>query len=259
MKDYKNYIFDLYATLVDIHTDETKPELWRRSAAFLRSYGLVYAPQTLRRRYLAACKEAEKALLQKLGLKLVEIDLLQVFVELLLHPSRHCATDMPVTQANVLALARQFALFFRETSREYLFPYPSTHPVLAQLRAEGKHIYLLSNAQSCFTRNELALCGLSDAFDAVYLSSEHEMRKPEPKFLQKLLDEQRLNPEESLFIGNDFSSDIILAQSYGLDSVYLNTFAYDDKEIARQVREQDIDTSCVTIIRSGVLAEAFAN
>ena len=31
---YENYIFDLYGTLVDIHTDEEKTELWEKLAQF---------------------------------------------------------------------------------------------------------------------------------------------------------------------------------------------------------------------------------
>ena len=31
---YKNYIFDLYGTLVDINTDEDKSELWDKLSLF---------------------------------------------------------------------------------------------------------------------------------------------------------------------------------------------------------------------------------
>ena len=31
----QNYIFDLYGTLVDIHTDESMPALWKRMALFM--------------------------------------------------------------------------------------------------------------------------------------------------------------------------------------------------------------------------------
>ena len=29
MRAYKNYLFDLYGTLVDIHTNEEAPSFWR--------------------------------------------------------------------------------------------------------------------------------------------------------------------------------------------------------------------------------------
>ncbi|MBQ9593319.1 MAG: HAD family hydrolase [Lachnospiraceae bacterium] len=255
MKDYANYIFDLYATLVDIHTDETKPELWERSAAYLRRFGLLWHPQLLRAAYLKLCRQAEAALRREMSLSHVEIDLLRVFETLLLTAPGTCPADTPVTPENVSALAAQFALFFRETSREYLYPYPATQPFLAGLRARGRRIFLLSNAQACFTRAELAQCGLADAFDAVYLSSDHRMKKPEPRFLQKLLTEQHLRPEDSVFIGNDIDTDIALAQACGLDSVYLNTLAWSRRKIRAHVRMHSLDLSKITMIDSGDLSE----
>ena len=35
-------IFDLYSTLVDIHTDEGRPEVWEILALFFRYYGADY-------------------------------------------------------------------------------------------------------------------------------------------------------------------------------------------------------------------------
>jgi len=32
---YENYVFDLYGTLVDIHTDENSEGLWEKLALFL--------------------------------------------------------------------------------------------------------------------------------------------------------------------------------------------------------------------------------
>ena len=255
MKDYSNYIFDLYATLVAIHTDETKPELWERSAAYLRRFGLLWHPQLLRSAYLKLCREAEAALRQETGLTHVEIDLQKVFETLLLTAPGTCPAQTPVTPADASALAAQFALFFRETSREYLYPYPATHPFLEELRARGKKVFLLSNAQACFTRAELAQCGLADAFDAVYLSSEHQMKKPEPLFLQKLLTEQGLQPEDSLFLGNDLASDITLAQACGLDSVYLNTFGWSMRRIRSYLTRHHLDPSRITILASGDLSD----
>ena len=45
-------IFDLYGTLVDIHTDENQPSLWQRMAGFAASQGARYEAEELRRAYL---------------------------------------------------------------------------------------------------------------------------------------------------------------------------------------------------------------
>lgn len=48
---YQNYIFDLYGTLVDIHTDEDQPAAWAALARFYSYYGARYAPDELRAAY----------------------------------------------------------------------------------------------------------------------------------------------------------------------------------------------------------------
>ncbi len=50
----QNYIFDLYGTLVDIHTDETKTSLWKRMALLMTLQGAPYEAKELREAYGAA-------------------------------------------------------------------------------------------------------------------------------------------------------------------------------------------------------------
>lgn len=44
-RNYKNYIFDLYGTLVDIHTDGEQELLWEKLALFYGYYDAVYEPE----------------------------------------------------------------------------------------------------------------------------------------------------------------------------------------------------------------------
>lgn len=56
---YQHCIFDLYGTLVDIHTHEDAPGLWAAMAAYYRERGAVYGPDELRKSYLRLVREAE--------------------------------------------------------------------------------------------------------------------------------------------------------------------------------------------------------
>ena len=49
---------------------------------------------------------------------------------------------------------------------------------LLMLGACTKKKFLLSNAQSCFTLDELDALGLADRFDGILLSSDAGMKKP---------------------------------------------------------------------------------
>ena len=55
--EYKNYIFDLYGTLVDIHTDESRPEFWQKIANWYRAYGIGWTGEEIRKAYLSMVRE----------------------------------------------------------------------------------------------------------------------------------------------------------------------------------------------------------
>ena len=48
---FSDCIFDLYGTLVDIHTDEGKAEVWERLSLFYSYYGASYTPEEMRGGY----------------------------------------------------------------------------------------------------------------------------------------------------------------------------------------------------------------
>ena len=48
MKAYDNYIFDLYGTLVDIHTEENDPLVWKKLALFYGYYDADYSSEELK-------------------------------------------------------------------------------------------------------------------------------------------------------------------------------------------------------------------
>ena len=213
MKQYKAYLFDLYGTLVDIHTDESKPAFWKQVAAFYADRGAVYDWHTLRQTYRALCA-AETARLQTLYPDArIEIDLLPVFRAL--YEQKGLSPDP--------ALLADTAWAFRRASTCHLRAYAGAGELLGDLRAAGRTVILLSNAQSCFTRPELELLGLADCFDRIYISSEVGFQKPDPRFFTAPLRDLGLDPTDCLMIGNDPRCDIGGAKAVGMDAAYLHT------------------------------------
>ena len=54
------FLLDLYGTLVDIHTDENQPSLWKRMAGFVLSRGADWEEKALHRAYLEAVHQEEE-------------------------------------------------------------------------------------------------------------------------------------------------------------------------------------------------------
>ena len=209
---YTDLIFDLYGTLVDIHTEETM-DVWEKTALFFGYYGARYETAALKDAF-----ESEIAARKgKAG------------------QSYECFPDIPFHEVmadlfrqrgvvnNADALGVQAAQLFRIASTEYIRLYPHVLESLATLRKKGFRLWLLSNAQEVFTRYELNALNLANSFDGIYLSSAFGFRKPDARFFRALLEEQKLDPDKCLMVGNDRDTDIAGAKDVGLATFYMHT------------------------------------
>lgn len=213
---WRNYAFDLYGTLVDIHTDQEALSLWRPFAWYWALWGMEGTPGKLKAAYFRLCAAEEEKLsraMRKKGVTgPVEIDVLRVW--------RAMARETGGSLS--LAKAREVSRVFRALSIRWLRLYPGAAETLQTLRAAGKRVALLTNAQESFTRPELNLLGLGNAFDDVFISSEAGVKKPSPAFFA-LLSRAGMKPEETVMIGNDCVCDCQGAECAGMDSLYIHT------------------------------------
>lgn len=209
---YTDLIFDLYGTLVDIHTEETDL-VWEKTALFFGFHGAHYTADKLHAAFLAALRQREAKEGQAYEC-FPDIPFEEVMEELFRAKG---ITEHP------RSLGIEAARLFRIASMEYIRLYPGVPEALAQLRGAGFRLWLLSNAQAVFTRGELRLLGLEDAFDGIFLSSDYRCRKPDKRFFSALLDREDLSPARCLMIGNDRETDIAGAKAAGMATLYLHT------------------------------------
>lgn len=206
---YRNVLFDLYGTLIDIHTDEKKGYLWQKMSEFFRAYGAYYTPASLRHAYFSYVTQLES----QLGGPYPEIQLELVFLQLYLDKGIHADP----------ALIQHMGTMFRTISRSRLALYPDVLDLLNGLKERGIGIYLLSNAQHMFTEQEMQMTGLLPFFDGISYSSDAGCRKPDPTFMELLLTTYGLDKKECIMIGNEAASDVAVANACGMDSIYLHT------------------------------------
>lgn len=231
MKQYRNYIFDLYGTLINIHTNQKWPCFWKKMAEYYNCFGTSYSGESLHQAYERICLEKDALLRKELGTDYPEIEIGQVFLDLL-DGNREGIHD---TDQWVLDTAR----FFRILSRFRYGLYPGTLPALTELKKRGRGIYLLSNAQRLFTEPEMKVKGIWDIFDGIFISSDRRIKKPDPVFMEDLLSEYCLCPEESVMIGNEYGSDMRIAKSCGTDGIFLNTDGHSPQKCMQFSEELD--------------------
>lgn len=226
---YENYIFDLYGTLVDIRTDEGKEEVWEKLALFYGYYDAHYTAAELKKRYEELVSAGEKNMLKKDDAHEAhpEIKIEQVF--LALFEEKGVSAD--------LTLAVHAGQFFRILSTEYVKLYEGTKELLAALKAAGKKVYLLSNAQRIFTEYEMHTLGIAQYFDDIFISSECGVKKPDSRFFEMLLEKHNIDVSKSIMIGNDGKSDIGGAKSVGLATFYIHSNISPELPVVEKVGE----------------------
>ena len=209
---YTDLVFDLYGTLVDIHTEEDD-RVWEKTAFYFGFYGAGYTGPELK----AAFQNAMRAREAKAG------------------QSYECFPDLPFEETmadlfrakgvveNADSLGINAAQLFRISSLDYIRLYPHALEALAKLRKAGYRLWLLSNAQAIFTAYELRLLGLGEQLDGIYLSSNYKCRKPDLRFYQALIEDRNLDVSKTMMIGNDRQTDIAGAKAAGMATLYMHT------------------------------------
>ena len=209
---YTDLIFDLYGTLVDIHTEEDST-VWEKTALYFGYYGAHYTGEELEQ----AFREAMAARKARAG------QTYECFPDLPFEPVMAELFRARGVTDSADALGLNAAQMFRIASTDYIRLYPHALKALAFLREKGFRLWLLSNAQRVFTAFELQHLGLGEQLDGIYISSDYGCRKPDSRFYKALLEEQSLDPASCLMIGNDRETDIAGAKSLGMATLYMHT------------------------------------
>lgn len=211
---YSTIFFDLYGTLIDIETDEWADAPWIALRDVLDVAGAHYATlDELKGTFHA--KEAE--LDQEMsGKPNHEIDLTPVYARL------YTARGLHPTYAQLTYAAWTF----RRASTKRLRLYEGATDLLDALKAQGRRVVLLSNAQELYTLPELTQLGLDEHLDDVFISSMVGWKKPSPEFYRLALVTTGSKPATTLMVGNDPGADIAGAHRMRMDAVYLYTSSW---------------------------------
>lgn len=210
---YKNYIFDLYGTLVDINTNEWKRSLWKNMALIYSMSGAPYTGSQLNKAYDRMLHEEIDAVPKDKYKTNPEPLIENIFARLYTEKGVPCDYEMAAYTGRV----------FRSLSIKYIRLYDGVFELFQAIRDHGGKIYLLSNAQRIFTEPEIRMLGIWDCFDDILISSDEGCAKPDIMFYRCILERHGLDPKESIMIGNDYITDIRGSYEAGIDSLYLHT------------------------------------
>lgn len=141
---------------------------------------------------------------------------------------------------------------FRERRRRGLHLYPDVRRTVEALRNADKAIVAHTDAMGIYARTRLRQLGIEDLFDGVWALSDHELpgelhhdevrrlldvepessrqllgrdvspaeSKPNPAVVHEILRSFGAAPDEALYIGDNLTKDVLVAQCAGVVDVY---------------------------------------
>jgi putative hydrolase of the HAD superfamily len=195
-------LFDLYGTTVDIEVDENSPRLWHGLAAALGGTAAPVEASDIRRRF--------QTFLQEEGERGREGFLMEpVFRRLL----KSLSIEGDVARVGKL---------FRELSLKQMRLRPYVEPLFERLHRSAVKLGIVSNTEAVLTRFELDSLPILQTAEAIVLSSDVGIRKPDPEIFQLAINRICATPDTTVFIGNDWAADVLGARRAGIRAIYLN-------------------------------------
>jgi putative hydrolase of the HAD superfamily len=106
--------------------------------------------------------------------------------------------------------------------------FDDVQPCLDQLRGQGLSLGVITNNESVHQRRKLVTVGLDDAFDAVVISGEVGIAKPDRAIFTLACERLDVPPAHALHVGDLLDTDARAAQAAGLTGVWLDRLGLDD-------------------------------
>ncbi|MFD3163619.1 HAD family hydrolase [Herpetosiphon sp. NSE202] len=196
-------LFDVYGTLVDVHTDEHQPALWQHLAQWLRYRGVACTAETLHKHYFAAMQANLPA-----HERYPEWQTERVWASLLAEFGLDSAEAVSMTQ------------LLRVLSIKHLRLFPETKQALELLR-QHYQLGIVSDAQRVIVLAELAELGIGEYFAPMIISSDYAYRKPDPRLFAHALAQVPASATKTWYIGDNLLRDVQGAQLAGLHAAWV--------------------------------------
>ena len=208
MKENDNFVFDLYGTIIDIHTDEWAEETWLKFCDYLDNRGILHPDiKTFRKDFFDLDHQKR---VEAVEYEYPEIDILEVYQELFIKYGNSVPTDL-----------WDISYKFRECSREYMRLYPGFKDFINTLKRNGKEVFILSNAQASYTLPEIQLFDLDKIMDDFIMSSDFGCMKPDVHFYDTIISRNNLDRKRTVMFGDNKKNDYEGAINAGLHAVLI--------------------------------------
>ena len=117
-------------------------------------------------------------------------------------------------------LAHRFADRFTAAREALMQPFPGAVETVAELRARGVRLALITNGDGATQRGKIARFDLAGFFEHIQIEGEHGFGKPEPQAYRHCMAALGVGPADCWIVGDDLEWEVAAPQRLGIHAVW---------------------------------------
>jgi putative hydrolase of the HAD superfamily len=119
-------------------------------------------------------------------------------------------------------IANEMADEYVKRTAEHAYLFPGTHELLDYLKAKNYVIAVMTNGFKEVQYPKIERSGIESYFSYIFISEEIGYNKPDIRIFEFALKKMNAEPEDVIFVGDDYEVDIEGADAASIDQVFFN-------------------------------------
>lgn len=99
-------------------------------------------------------------------------------------------------------------------------PFPNLINMLEKLKSNNYTLGMITNGKGQFQMDNIEALGIKKYFDSILVSEWEGLKKPDPQIFKRALEQLKLLPNESVFVGDHPTNDVQAAQNVGMKAIW---------------------------------------
>ncbi|MBD2445957.1 HAD family hydrolase [Nostoc sp. FACHB-152] len=102
----------------------------------------------------------------------------------------------------------------------FCVPFPHLHTTLEILKSTGYLLGIITNGRETFQQRTIQGLKIERYFEVILISETEGVRKPEPEIFSRALQKLGVKAQESVFIGDHPTVDVLAAKNLGMKAIW---------------------------------------
>jgi putative hydrolase of the HAD superfamily len=98
--------------------------------------------------------------------------------------------------------------------------------ILEYLKKQGIKLGIITNGPEKFQENNIRALGIEQYFDIIVISEREGIKKPDPEIFNRTLGRLKVQPNESIYVGDHPINDVRASRSVGMKSIWKEDIYY---------------------------------